>query len=876
MLACERLSADQCPNLSASSTIPRYLALAATGALIKYVEHIQAVTFQPGTLRIALAPNDGSLFLDVSTIEMTELVRSSRGAVDGSFVKSSNDSLLSVIDKTKTRPGKRFLRRTLLEPPADLDTIVGRQRAVEELSSDEEHYFGICTALCSFPDLEAVLASLLTREVSLGTTHAVQRPRDAPYASLPPLPSSGQPPSANRPMYPSSASRACTPDERQRTTNNSSRSSPPQRWNSAPEGSSGLGASIIKPSIALIRNILNVKVRENHSASPTILLYRLITDGILVAVLNSSQLTFVFSQAAMDSLSPILAVVEKGSSAILRAIAEAMRTDALENLSNEIVTVLDEGAAPSKNTEHMRLQGAFAVRTGRNGHLDVARKTLSENIEDMQKLLERLREQLDNPKLQLSMNVKRGYHISAPLKSMAISELGSEFIQIQDSGKLVRFSTDELVELNTRVNESLAEIWLLTDRELEGLLGVIWARDTVSALHRLCDSIALLDALTSMVSYSSLSQVPTSRPKFTTGGPIEIKGACHPILAERNPAGVVSNDVFLNETSALHVITGRNNSGKSTFLRSTALTSILAHTGCNVPAELASFRILRNIFTRFNTSDDINTSQSHHSMEMQEIGAIIQATCARVREGPQPQSLILVDELGRSTSTLDGFSIAYAVAERLASIPNALTLFVTHFAALGAIHYNIPIVQNFHLETTKRSTLPVPNVIGPRPLDGGHPTNTVDDENAKTDRDEQESAVSFTYKVVNGTMGDETYGIETAKSAGFPDRVIQKALQIRKQLPARSLKSANDFRLTYMTDQETLHTRRRNIVSVALQLSNLRVSAHDMNEELLKAKLQELQTSIHTARARSRGKTVARQGAPGSHSASLEPGGSGA
>jgi hypothetical protein len=361
MITCERLSAEQCPNLAASSGIPRYLALASAGALIKYVEHIQAVVFEPGTMRIVLSPNDGTLFLDVATIEAVELIRSARGALDGGGSSTGrapkNGSLLAVIDKTKTRPGTRFLRRTLLEPPGDLGTILTRQAAVEELADNEEGYFAICEALAKFPDLEVVLASLLARQVSLNAQFAAPAPPPPP----PPPPSPAGPSAARAPRAGASSSSAAAqhfPRQSQRPPRapprtpsqapSAAHSRAPQtaRWTAGASLASGVGQTMSLPSMNLIRNVLHVK-------------------------------------AAMDSLGAILQVVETGSSAILLAIAESLRAGALVDLSNEIVTVLDESAAPSRNTEHMRLQGAFAVRTGRNGHLDVARKTLSENVEDM-------------------------------------------------------------------------------------------------------------------------------------------------------------------------------------------------------------------------------------------------------------------------------------------------------------------------------------------------------------------------------------------------------------------------------------------------------------------------------------------------------------
>jgi DNA mismatch repair ATPase MutS len=493
--------------------------------------------------------------------------------------------------------------------------------------------------------------------------------------------------------------------------------------------------------------------------------------------------------------------------------------------------------------------------------------------------LERMREQLDQPKLALTMNAKRGYHFSINAKLISTGKLGVEFIQVQATGKVVRFSTNALSELNSRVNESLVEIWQLTDRELALLLDVIWAKDTVSALHCLCDSIALLDAMTALVSYCSLSPVATVRPVFTDGGPIAVKSGHHPILVTRSPHDAVPNDVFLSETSAMHIITGRNNSGKSTFLRSVALNTILAHTGCNVPAEFASFRLLKNVCTRFNTSDDINSQLSHHSKEMQEIGAILSATTLTSRRKEYPQSLVLVDELGRSTNTVDGFSIAYAVAERLASTPNVLTLFTTHFAALGSLQFSLPVVHGFHLATTTATAHGQPRLTAAQQAYHDQQREQRRQREAEKvakdcNSDSAAAAVSqeiddrplpaFTYKVVEGELLDESYGIDTARAAGFSERVLASARSIRDALPARRLTSAEAFiskhHATSGVDGMGA-TRSRNAVRIAEKLSHLRGAMSKMDDAGLHQALRGLQAEVSAAGARRRAQSgSAREG----------------
>lgn len=168
---------ERCPHLSNLATSQYYLALSACGALLRYVEHTNNMVFSPNTLVIKFKPKEGSLFLDMSTIEGLELLQnnllSSQTRLQRTF-----GSQLSVMDKTKTRAGKRLLRRSLIEPPAELPTIRVRQDAVEELMNKESLYFGICKALQSFPDIERALACLIA-QVSLQIKRQVVEPNKA-------------------------------------------------------------------------------------------------------------------------------------------------------------------------------------------------------------------------------------------------------------------------------------------------------------------------------------------------------------------------------------------------------------------------------------------------------------------------------------------------------------------------------------------------------------------------------------------------------------------------------------------------------------------------------------------------------------------------
>lgn len=480
------------------------------------------------------------------------------------------------------------------------------------------------------------------------------------------------------------------------------------------------------------------------------------------------------------------------------------------------------------------------------GRLDVSRKTLNENIEDMKTLTEELRKKYGLHKLELSMYVKRGYHFSIHKKFLPVKDLPNEFNQIDEGKKVHRFSSDELNQLNSRYHDSLEEIWRLTEIELGMLLNKIFDQKILTAVYRLCDSTAILDCLNSFVTYSSLCQTNTERPKLTQCGPIALHGAYHPTLLDVKAQGTVPNDVFLDETCGLHIISGRNQSGKSTFIRTVGLICVMAHTGCTVPAKFACVRMLGRIATRFNTGDDISQSQSHFSKEMNDIASIFDS----IRENGKAHkslkttsrnekccstkvssTLVLVDELGRATSTLDGFAIACAVIEALAACPNVLTLFTTHFLGLAFAATVNPTIKDFHMSTSSK------------PADR---SQTADGGNTDLGR------TRFNYTIVNGILSERNYGIETARMAGFPQHIAVEALKLREILPVRRITVASDFaerHLKLEKSEKDNFRKSSSIVSIAQRINLIQASTTDPME--LRRLLQQLQTRVKAAHHRS-------------------------
>jgi len=233
-----------------------------------------------------------------------------------------------------------------------------------------------------------------------------------------------------------------------------------------------------------------------------------------------------------------------------------------------------------------------------------------------------------------------------------------------------------------------------------------------------------------------------ARPHMSDNGSIRIQDGRHPVV-ERMPDAerFVPNDTLLDRsTHQLIIITGPNMAGKSTYIRQVALITIMAHMGCFVPAESAEIGIVDRVFTRVGASDDLARGRSTFMVEMQETANILNNATAK--------SLIVLDEIGRGTSTFDGISIAWSVAEFLCrnETMRAKTLFATHYHELTDLALTLPNVQNFSVLVKEKG-----------------------------------DSITFLRKIVPGAA-DKSYGIQVARLAGLPDEVIERASDILKNL----------------------------------------------------------------------------------------------
>ena len=353
----------------------------------------------------------------------------------------------------------------------------------------------------------------------------------------------------------------------------------------------------------------------------------------------------------------------------------------------------------------------------------------------------------------MSFNNVFGYYIE--VRNTHKDKVPEEWIRKQTLVSAERYITEELKEYEAKILGAEEKIQVLENQLFEQLIH--WMSTYIKPVQLNANLIAQLDCLNS---YTQIAiEQKFVQPQIDDSFDLEITEGRHPVIEKQLPVGVpyISNNVFLDrETQQIIMITGPNMSGKSAILRQTALIVLLAQMGSFVPAEAVRMGIVDKIFTRVGASDNISMGESTFMVEMNETASILNNLSER--------SLILLDEIGRGTSTYDGISIAWAIAEYLHEHPNKpKTLFATHYHELNEMEVTFDRIQNFNVSVK-----------------------------------ELKDTVLFIRKLVKGGSA-HSFGIHVAKMAGMPQIVIQKAQKLLKQLEKKhssnellDIKAAND------------------------------------------------------------------------------------
>lgn len=427
-------------------------------------------------------------------------------------------------------------------------------------------------------------------------------------------------------------------------------------------------------------------------------------------------------------IQPIKNLLQDNKIASLKKMMEQLNT--CETLIQLIETNLcDEPAG--------QIGKGMIIRSGFHQELDELREISFNGKDYLERLQEREAERTGIPSLKVSFNNVFGYYIE--VRNTHKDKVPEDWIRKQTLVSAERYITEELKEYESKILGAEEKIYAIEARLFQDL--VVGMTDYIQPIQHNATVIARLDCLFSFSQVASENKY--NRPEINDGLVLDIKNGRHPVIEKRLALGeeYIANDVLLdNNSQQIIMITGPNMSGKSAILRQTALIVLMAQMGAFVPADSAKIGLVDKIFTRVGASDNISSGESTFMVEMNETASILNNISDR--------SLILLDEIGRGTSTYDGISIAWAIAEFLHENPKAKskTLFATHYHELNEMHKRFERIKNYNVSVK-----------------------------------EMGKKVLFLRKLVPGGSA-HSFGIHVARMAGMPNFVVQRAEQVLKDL----------------------------------------------------------------------------------------------
>ncbi len=435
----------------------------------------------------------------------------------------------------------------------------------------------------------------------------------------------------------------------------------------------------------------------------------------------------VYLKESLDAIIPIKTLALESPQEAVKVIGDSLH--ACDLLREKIKTTLNQDAP-------VAISKGNAIAKGISEELDELRAISTSGKEFLEGIEKRESERTGISSLKISFNNVFGYYIE--VRNTHKDKVPEEWIRKQTLVNAERYITEELKEYETKILGAEEKIYKIESELFEQL--VAWISTYIKPVQMNAYLVAQLDCLCSFTQMAVENQYV--QPEIDETFELDIKNGRHPVIEKQLPVGTpyIANDVFLDrETQQIIMITGPNMSGKSAILRQTALIVLLAQMGSFVPADSVRMGIVDKIFTRVGASDNISMGESTFMVEMNETASILNNISDR--------SLVLLDEIGRGTSTYDGISIAWAIAEFLHEHPSkAKTLFATHYHELNEMTESLPRIQNFNVAVK-----------------------------------ELKDTVLFVRKLVKGGSA-HSFGIHVAKMAGMPQLVISKAQKLLKKL----------------------------------------------------------------------------------------------
>lgn len=429
-----------------------------------------------------------------------------------------------------------------------------------------------------------------------------------------------------------------------------------------------------------------------------------------------------------------------------------VKSDFLIEINNDIDTLkdicalIDESIVDEPPTS---VREGSIIKHGYDSEIDLLRGDMSNGKGIMAELEIREKEKTGIPKLKIGYNRVFGYFIE--VSNSFKNKVPTDYIRKQTLSNCERYITTELKEIEGRVLGAKDRVIQLEYELFCKIRSKV--ADNLIRIQKTARAIAKLDVMLSfaITSYEN----GYIKPIVNNGDKIILKDSRHPVVeALMQESLFVPNDAILdNNENMIAVITGPNMAGKSTYMRQVAIIVLMAQIGCFVPASFAEVGVVESIFTRVGASDDLASGQSTFMIEMMEV--------AQIMDSATKKSLIILDEIGRGTSTFDGMSIARAVIEFIADREKlgAKTLFATHYHELIELENLLPGVKNYNIAVKKRG----------------------DD-------------ITFLRRIVRGGT-DDSFGIEVAKLAGVPEWIIERAKVILKDIENSSLVNNKNFKM---------------------------------------------------------------------------------
>ncbi len=451
-----------------------------------------------------------------------------------------------------------------------------------------------------------------------------------------------------------------------------------------------------------------------------------------IAYKNANGRDLISLKNSLGQLPELKTVLSKCNSKMLKILFEEL--DELKDVYNLIeASIVEEPPISVK-------EGGL-IKIGYNEEIDQYKTATTDGKKWIVELEAKEKEETGIKNLKVGYNKVFGYYFE--VTKSYLSQVPDRYIRKQTLTGAERYITEELKDLEEKTvgaQEKLVDLEYNVFQEIRASIA-----NQIQRIQKTANVVSTLDVLTSFATVAL--DLNYCMPIVDNSGEINIKEGRHPVIEKMLPAGsFIENDTYLNkESDRLSIITGPNMAGKSTYMRQVALITLMAQIGSFVPASYAKIGVVDKIFTRVGASDDLSMGQSTFMVEMMEV--------ANILKDATNNSLVILDEIGRGTSTYDGLSIAWAVAEYIANKEKcgAKTLFATHYHELTDLENKIEGVKNYSIAVKEKG-----------------------------------EDIIFLRKIVEGGT-DESYGIHVAKLAGVPQDVVKSANEILKGLERKSV-----------------------------------------------------------------------------------------